>query len=176
MHDQQVNFCKSVKNRFPSHFHKKRVLDIGSGDINGTNNFLFTDCCIIRNDVLPGPNVDVACFAHDLPFVDNSFDTIISTECFEHDKFYDKTLKTIVRLLKPGGLFLFTCASTGREEHGTKRTSPTQSLTSNIDELSDYYKNLTEADIREVIDIDNIFHDYEFQYVPGDLYFYGLKR
>ena len=34
-HQQQQNFCLSVKNNFPKFFQNKWVLDIGSLDING---------------------------------------------------------------------------------------------------------------------------------------------
>jgi len=88
----------------------------------------------------------------------------------------------IIKMLKPGGLFLFTCASTGRPEHGTRRTSPIDAplLIQISEEWSDYYKNLTESDIRKIVNFDNAFPDGEFQYrfengVPIDLYFYGIK-
>jgi hypothetical protein len=43
---------------------------------------------------------------------------------------------------------------------------------------NDYYKNLTEIDIRKCIDIDNIFSEYEFEveYNHCDLYFWGIKK
>jgi hypothetical protein len=58
-----------------------------------------------------------------------------------------------MRMLKSNGLFIFTCATDGRAEHGTNRTSPADAplLTGN---WSDYYKNLTETDIMDVLDID----------------------
>jgi cyclopropane fatty-acyl-phospholipid synthase-like methyltransferase len=58
----------------------------------------------------------------DLPFGNNTFDTIISSECFEHDPEYKESFIKIYNMLKPDGLFCFTCASTGRNEHGTRRT------------------------------------------------------
>jgi hypothetical protein len=41
-----------------------------------------------------------------------------------------------------------------------------------------YYGNLTENDIRSVINPDEVFSDYEFRSERGDkdLYFYGIKR
>jgi hypothetical protein len=43
---------------------------------------------------------------------------------------------------------------------------------------NDYYKNLTEEDIRKCIDIDDKFYLYEFEIQPDhcDLYFWGLKK
>jgi hypothetical protein len=47
-----------------------------------------------------------------------------------------------------------------------------------IEGWSDYYKNLTESDIREVIDIESHFSELLFQYNGGsyDLYFWGIKK
>ena len=111
-HHQQKNFCTSVKEKFPIFFNGKWVLDIGSLDINGNNQYLFEQCGYIGVDLLPGSNVDFVSMGHELLFPDECFDVIISTECFEHDQYYEKTIKNIVRLLKPGGLFIFSCATT----------------------------------------------------------------
>ena len=81
------------------------------------------------------------------------------------------------RLLRPGGLFFFTCASEGRAEHGTRRTTPQNAPY--IAEMGDYYRNLVEKDIRDIINIDELFYKYEFQqrsFFPQDLYFWGLKK
>lgn len=177
-HKEQRDFCLIVKKRYPEYFISKKVLDIGSGDINGNNNSLFENCCMIRNDIAYGPNVDVISFAHELPFVDEYFNTIISTECLEHDRTYSKTLVSVVRMLEPGGLFIMACATTGRPEHGTSRCKPYQVFATRVEGLEDYYKNLTEEDIREAIDIDLVFVDYQFSVnnKHHDLYFWGVKK
>lgn len=177
-HKQQRDFCKSVKDQFPKHFIKKTVLDIGSGDINGNNNWMFEDSFILGCDVAFGPNVSMISFAHELPFVDEFFDTIVSTETLEHDRYYQSTLVAAVRMLKSKGLFLMSCATTGRPEHGTSRSKPYQVFATRRPDLDDYYKNLTEKDIRDVLDIDKYFSEYEFKVDPDhcDLYFWGIKR
>ena len=178
-HHQQKNFCTSVKEKFPIFFNGKWVLDIGSLDINGNNQYLFEQCGYIGVDLLPGSNVDFVSMGHELLFPDECFDVIISTECFEHDQYYEKTIKNIVRLLKPGGLFIFSCATTGRPEHGTRRTTPEDApLIHQFGDWGDYYKNLEETDIRQVLDIDKVFSKYEFstQNETYDLYFWGLKQ
>tara|TARA_R110000765_G_scaffold24535_2_gene61344 strand:- start:7954 stop:8493 length:540 start_codon:yes stop_codon:yes gene_type:complete len=177
-HKEERDFCTSVKHKFPYSFKGKRVLEVGSGDINGNNNYLFEDCCLTRVDVCKGPNVDIVSYAHDLTFVDDLFDTVISTECFEHDKHYVKSLQNMVRMLRPGGLLLFTCATTGRPEHGTSRSKPWQVLSTRMENSEDYYKNLTEQDIREVIDVDKVFIEHEFSAELNhcDLFFWGIKK
>ena len=75
---------------------------------------------------------------------------------------------------------MITCATTGREEHGTRRTTPSNSRTSELEGgWSDYYKNLTEEDFRECLDFDESFSAYEFEVNAApvcDIYFWGIKR
>lgn len=176
-HQTQQEYCARIKERFPEYFFRKTVLDVGSLDINGCNRDLFIDCNYIGIDIEEGNNVDVVGLAHELQMPDNYFDTIVSTECFEHDMFWERSLWNIVRMLDKGGLFFFTCATEGRGEHGTKKSSPSCSpFTSKIPEWEDYYRNLTEEDIRKVLDIDLIFMDYQFSVKGTDLRFWGIKR
>lgn len=178
-HPQQREFCLSVRNRFPEHFTGKWALDIGSLDINGNNQYLFDKSGYIGVDLLPGRNVDFACKGHELQFPDNSFDVIVSTECFEHDPYYEKTIKNIVRMLRPGGLFLFTCATTGRPEHGTRRTRPEDApLIQEFGDWGDYYKNLDEQDIIVIPDFISSFSNHQFSTndIAHDLYFWGIKK
>lgn len=178
-HEQQRDFCRKVKARFPEFFHGKLVVDFGSLDINGSNQYLFENSGYIGVDLFAGRNVDLACKGHELGLPDESVDVIISTECFEHDSHYGKTINNINRLLKRGGLFLFSCATTGRAEHGTRRTTPEDApFTQLLGDWADYYKNLEESHIRDVIDIDAVFDEYEFshQNETHDLYFWGIKK
>jgi len=182
-HQQQKDFCLKVKNKFPEYFKNKKVLDIGSLDINGNNRDLFENCNYLGIDVGEGSNVDLVSIGHMFDGPDNYFDTIISTEVFEHDMFYEETINNIIRMLKPGGLFLFTCASMGRPEHGTKNTdefsAPLLELVSQ--EWSNYYKNLEKKDIEKISNFKYAFPDGYFEkgnfdgvnYM--DLYFYGIK-
>lgn len=178
-HKEQIDFCRSVKEMHPSFFVNRWVLDVGSLDINGNNQYLFENCSYIGIDLLPGRNVDFATKGHEFSLPDASVDTVISTECFEHDSYYADTIKNIVRMLKPGGLFLFSCATTGRPEHGTRRTTPCDApFTQEFDEWADYYKNLEEIDIRSVIVVDDVFQEYSFSIneITHDLYFWGIKK
>lgn len=176
-HKEQREYCEKIRDLYPQYFAGVDVLDCGSLDINGNNRYLFTNNSYIGIDVGEGENVNVVTPIHkyDAPY--ESFDFIISTECFEHDQHYKESLLNICGMLKSGGMFLFTCATTGRAEHGTKRTSPEDApLLSG--EWGDYYKNLTEEDIREAIPVDKIFSDYKFEVDDKhkDLNFYGIKR
>lgn len=178
-HPAQQEFCRRVKALFPEMFERKRVLDCGSLDVNGSNRGLFTECGYTGIDVGQGIGVDVVCPTHELDMPNEAFDVVVSTECFEHDMHYVVSLRKIVALLRPSGLFFFTCASAGRPEHGTTRCLPGDSpLTVAVPVWSDYYKNLTETDIRAAIDVPTIFARFQFEYNPNDkdLYFWGVKN
>jgi SAM-dependent methyltransferase len=176
-HKEQKDYCLLIKESFPTFFSNKKVLDCGSLDINGSNRYLFENCEYIGIDIGEGKNVDIVSLIHEFNGDDESYDTIISTECFEHDMYYKESIKNIIRLLKPGGLFIFTCATTGRPEHGTINTSITDSPLLK-GEWSKYYKNLTEEDIRDIIIMENIFIDFKFSINKNhkDLFFYGIKK
>ena len=166
MHWEARHFTMFVKQTLSDFFANKRVLDVGSGDINGNNRYLFDNCHYDGNDVIEANNVTVVSKTKDLPFVNHLFDTIISTECFEHDPEYAESFVKIHNMLKPGGLLCFTCASTDRPEHGTRRTSPGDSYGTigNLDDMSDYYKNLTEIDVNEVLQFNKLFSVWDTYY------------
>lgn len=170
-----VDWCVSTLGPFQG----CSVLDVGSGDINGNNRHYFEKSTYLGCDVAPGPNVDIACPCHQLPFEPESFDVIISTECLEHDMHWRETLRKICDLLKPGGAFVMTCASTGRAEHGTLRSQAADSFTTRLDdtEWNEYYMNLTAEDVADAIPVREIFpiHGFHYQSESKDLYFYGIK-
>jgi SAM-dependent methyltransferase len=180
MHNQARDFTIFVKQILGDYFNNKRVLDVGSGDINGNNRFLFENCEYDGNDVIQANNVTIVSKTKDLPFTDDAFDTIVSTECFEHDPEYKESLTKIYKMLKPDGLFFFTCASTGRVEHGTRRVSPQDSYGTigNLPDMSDYYKNLTEIDLNDVLSLNTLFSVWDTYYnnETKDLYFLGIKK
>lgn len=180
MHPEALHFTQFVKSIFADYFQGKKVLDVGSGDINGNNKNLFENCEYDGNDVCQAPNVTIVSKTKDLLFEDNTFDTIISTECFEHDPEYKESFNKIYKMLKPNGLFAFTCASTGREEHGTRRmhSGSSYGTIANIEDMMNHYKNLTELDLNDVLNLNESFSCWEtyYNWNSRDLYFYGIKK
>jgi hypothetical protein len=176
-HGDQYQYCLKIKSAYPDRFDNCSVLDIGSLDINGNNRHLFSNYSYVGVDIGPGNNVDVICKGHEYKS-DKQFDIVISTECFEHDKFYEDTISNAISLTKSGGMFLFTCATTGRAEHGTRNSgSAWASPHSNI-EFEDYYKNLTQEDVEKIEGFKSAFSEYSFETNEHskDLYFYGIKK
>lgn len=169
-HPQQFQFVEVIKGAYPSNFYKAKVLEVGSLNINGTIRILFQDCDYLGIDVGEGKDVDYVCQGQDLDDPDETYDTTISCECFEHNPYWKETFENMHRMTKKGGLVIFSCATTGRAEHGTRRTSPSDAPLIPWD----YYRNLTEQDFN----VEGMFSIYEFasQHETHDLYFYGVKK
>ena len=169
-HSEQREFVQRVSKQFPNLFAGK-ILEIGSLNINGTIRDFFLTEDYVGVDVAPGKGVDVVAQGQELTYPDNSFDVCVSSECFEHNPYWMETFENMVRM--SSRLVVFTCASEGREEHGTTATTPQDSP---FTLEWDYYRNLTEQDFRDALDIDSMFQEHSFEYNPHscDLYFWGL--
>jgi len=179
-HKEQKEFIKKVKNLFPDMFRKKMVIDFGSLDINGSNKEWFEDCNYVGIDIQEGKNVDYVSKCHE--YIDEPvYDVVISTEMLEHDMYWEKSLQNMLELLKPKGLLIITCATTGRPEHGTRRSDPfTSPFTSKIDEWCDYYRNLTIEDVASVIkpkkNFSESFENQTTEIPWCDYQFWGIKK
>ena len=169
-HRAQRQYCLDISKKFSQYFKNTRVLDVGSLNINGDNRRWFEQPDYTGIDVFKGRNVDIVCPAHEFKS-EKQFDVVISTECWEHDSRYEESVRNVIRLLKSGGLFVFTCATTGRGEHGTTQNDPKASPATN-----NYYKNLTEEDFRKALDFDKTFSQYEFNVRGSDIRFWGIKK
>ena len=176
-HPQQAEFFSAVREHYPAHFARARVLEVGSLDINGSARDLFDDCDYTGVDLQPGPGVDLACPGHLLALPTGHFDTVISAECFEHNPFWRETLANMLRMARPGALVLVSCATTGRKEHGTTRTNPDASPFT-VQEKWDYYQNLSARDLARGVNLPGWLADWHswVNYISCDLYFVGLRH
>lgn len=168
-HPAQIEFVAALQNKFPDFFIRKNVLEVGSLNINGSIRQFFQQCNYVGVDLGAGRDVDVIAKGEDLSYADGSFDVVASCECFEHNPEWAKTFGNMVRM--SCGLVFFSCATTGRAEHGTRRSNPHDAPF-----CGDYYRNLTEHDVRQEVDL-SAFKVYEFisNDKAQDLYFWGIK-
>lgn len=171
-HQEQREYFTKLKTLHPQWFTGVSVIEIGSLNINGTVRDFFDATTYLGVDVSEGPGVDLVMEGQNVKMPKNTFDVAVSAECFEHNPHWQATFKNMARLAKTA--VIFTCASTGRAEHGTTRTTPQDSP---FTLEWDYYQNLTEQDFRQAFDLDSMFQQYGFEYndTSCDLYFYGLK-
>lgn len=176
MHAEQFEYVRGIREKHPFYFLYRKVLEIGSLNINGTIRVLFEKCDYFGIDVGPGKDVDCICLGHEFNKPDNFYDVVISCETLEHDPHWKLTFKNMIRLCKPGGIVIVTCATTGRKEHGTLASEP-QSSPNTVKLGWEHYKNLTEQDLKEDNNLDDLFYFYHFETNRSshDLYFYGIK-
>lgn len=178
MHVHQAEFVLAVTSVFPQFFHGTQVLEIGSYNVNGSIRQFFTaPKRYVGVDLIAGPDVDVVCRGED--FDDATlFDVAVSTECFEHTAKFLEVFENMTRLVRPGGMVLTSCATTGRGEHGTPRTTPQDSpgTVAMGGEEADYYRVVTKDDFPEIM-LEMAFTAWRFYLNPDlcDLYFVGIK-
>ncbi|MBO4335973.1 MAG: class I SAM-dependent methyltransferase [Desulfovibrio sp.] len=97
--------------------HPISVLDVGSCDVNGSYKPLFPkpQFSYVGLDMAAGKNVDIV---PRMPYSwteirDDSYDVIISGQCFEHVEFPWVLFEEMARILKPNGLL---CVITPRHQ------------------------------------------------------------
>ena len=176
-HPAQLSFINAVKGMYGEYFTNSKVLEVGSLNINGTVRQFFTSPSLyVGIDVGEGPGVDVVCEGQNYD-TSERFDCVISCECMEHNPEWKDTFANMIRLCRPGGIVIMTCATTGRAEHGTSRTTPQDSPLT-IGRGWEYYCNLTPDDFTAAFCLGECFRYFGFETNPEahDLYFVGVKH
>lgn len=116
-HSAYVNAEKFYEKYCKTNIENKKILDVGSYDVNGTMKPIFEKGQYIGLDMEEGPNVDVVGVSHDIPFKDNEFDIIACSSCFEHDDMFWVSFQEMCRVLKPGG-YMYVQAPSNGPYHG----------------------------------------------------------
>lgn len=105
-------------------FKNKRILEVGSRDVNGSVRPLIEKFCFPQEymgiDIESGKYVDIILPAEQLVsyFGESSFDIVISTELLEHVKNWRIVINNIKDVLKPKGLIFISTRSYGFPYHG----------------------------------------------------------
>ena len=145
----------------------RRVIEIGSRDINGSIRALFACREYVGIDIAPGPGVDLvadgATWRPELPA-----DLVVCAEVLEHTPVAPLVVLNAAAMLVPGGRFLLTCAAPGRAPH-----SGVDGAALRPDE---FYRNVDEDALARWLDMAG-FVGRETVYHPGrgDLYAAALK-
>lgn len=103
--------CMTLVQRFRNERFKdslgKKVIEIGSADINGGIRGLFPGAEFIGVDIMAYNGVDVVLEDHyHFPFEDSIFDAAMSTNTLEHCTRPWLTVKEMARVVRPGGFVL----------------------------------------------------------------------
>lgn len=171
MHTEVSDYVAAVKHKHPSFFYGRRVLEVGSLDINGSVRDFFTGGMYVGIDLGEGPGVDRVARVHELGETAR-YDMVISTGMLEHDKHWKLSLAAMYRALAPRGMLLLTCAGPDFPEHGTTAANPGDAPFTN-----DWYRNISVEDFQEVLGR-QLFKSYNLSYgLQGrrDLLFHGIK-
>lgn len=175
-HPEQLAFIAACVTANADLVRGAAVLEVGSYDVNGSVRSLFADAGrYVGVDLVTGPGVDVVSAGSEFDAPDGSFDITVSGECFEHDPGWEETLAAMVRLTRPGGLVIVTCASRGRIEHGTRRTTAAESPGTQA-VGSDHYRNVSRGEL-EALPLGGWFDEHLVHYAPraADLYLCGVR-
>ncbi|MCR5876539.1 class I SAM-dependent methyltransferase [Phenylobacterium sp. J426] len=81
-----------------------QVLVIGGGEIGSGAAALYTGCQVLGTDIYASPHTQVLADAHDLPFLDATFDAVWIQAVLEHVLDPPRVVSEIHRVLKPEGL------------------------------------------------------------------------
>ena len=176
-HPNQIAFVKLCSPILEDVYPHPTIAEMGAYDVNGSTRPLFKYAReYVGVDLTEGPSVDVVASAHEFGLA-NHYDVVLACEVFEHNPFWMETFLNMIRICRPGGTVLFTCASRGRPEHGTARTLALESPGTSSEGWN-YYRNLNKRDFLKNVDLQLHFIDFEFFRVnpSQDLYFVGIKR
>lgn len=108
------HWIEAVAPQYSPFDKSKRLLEIGSWIAPGQEEIICRRTIAplvgeyIGLDMTDGPGVDVVANAKAMPFPDNHFDIIISTDCYEHVDWPREVTHEAFRVLKPGGIFYLT--------------------------------------------------------------------
>lgn len=144
-----------------------RILDVGGQDVNTTGQgfdlytrFTHPETTITTLDLYRADIIaDAATWEPD-----RSFDVVMSTELFEHISTWREVIAVMRRALDPDGfgVFLSTCASTGRGPHGMHGAERPG--------RNEYYGNVAAYDLEYELDKHFSRVSVRHQFPPGDAY------
>lgn len=95
---------------------KRRILDLGGADVNGSYAELFpaSEFEYTGADIAPSPGVSmVLTDPYVIPLPDNSVDFVLSGQMLEHCEYFWRTFAEMVRVLKPDGYIFLIAPSAG---------------------------------------------------------------
>ena len=102
-------FIFTAKNITREEIEGKRLIEVGSYDVNGSLRHLvqlLNPAEYVGLDIEAGPGVDVICEAEKMveKFGPNSFDVVISSNALEHMRYWREAVSNIKNICKPQGL------------------------------------------------------------------------
>ncbi|MGI8425596.1 MAG: class I SAM-dependent methyltransferase [Actinomycetota bacterium] len=165
MHPAVRDFVSEIARRFEPR-PPYALLEIGSLHVNGGIRDLWPGAePYIGLDISPGQGVDIVADARSW-IKDRNYNVVVATEVLEHVDNWEQVVHTAHEALAPGGLFVMTCATTGRPPHGAHGSPEPLN--------GEYYSNVGLGEFAQVVD-ELGFAECELRQTTGfDLQFYGF--
>ena len=144
----------SIKNLNPKEVEDKRIIEIGSYNINGGIRSVIESWQpkeYIGVDISMGPGVDVVCKVEDLVsnFSESSFDIVIANELLEHVEDWRAAIHNMKSVCKIGGTIIITTRSKGFHYHGYPHDFWRYELEDMKNIFSDFHITSLESDSQE---------------------------
>lgn len=101
-----------------------RILDIGSLDVRNKGNYrsiVPEGCQYTGADIVSGPNVDLVMHPDLIPVTKETFNIVISGQCFEHVENPFILIKECARVLVPKGKIVIVAPNQWPEHHNPDR-------------------------------------------------------
>lgn len=117
MNQLDIDWLQRRKDAHPEEFINRRVLEIGSLDVNGNVRDLFHNTSFVGVDWKEGKNVEVVSLAHETHF-EERFNTLLSMNHLEHDPYWEKSLDHNLQYLSPGALLYIRWGTEKSQRHG----------------------------------------------------------
>ena len=113
MHAEAFAFVQQTLAQLPP---RKRVVELGGRNFNGSIRGLFNGAEYTSVDILDGYGVDVVSDAADYQPASPP-DTVVCCEVLEHAPNAGAVVHNALRMLAPGGVLVLTCATDPRVPH-----------------------------------------------------------
>ena len=115
MHDTAAAFGAAFFRSYVDAIERPRILEIGAGDVNGSLRGCAPSAAQYTGaDLEAGPGVDlVLADPYTYPFDAESFDTVLSSSCLEHDPMFWLGFAEMCRVVRSGGFIYLNAPSNG---------------------------------------------------------------
>lgn len=118
---------------------RRRVVELGARDVNGSVRALFSDAAYTGVDVCSGPGVDVVADAAEY-VADGAVDTVVCTSVLEHTPRAREIVANAYRVLEPGGVLILTTVTDPFPPHSAIDGSLTLAP-------GEYYRNVVREEL-----------------------------